>query len=71
MQGWFTRNGVNRTIETPALEGKGIHETLYMAIAHSAHHWKLLASPSWQSSSGIASSLCFSSARKVRASRYR
>src|ERR1700675_1587414 len=43
MQGWFTRNGINRTIETPALEGKRNHETLYMAMAHSTHHWKLLA----------------------------
>lgn len=37
------RQRVDRTIVTPALEGKRNHETLYGATARSAHHWKLLA----------------------------
>src|SRR2546428_4049492 len=33
----------NRTIETPAVDGKQNHETLYGSMARSAYHWRLFA----------------------------
>jgi type IV secretion system protein TrbF len=38
-----TKHLPNTSIETPALEGKRNHETLYGAMARSLHHWKLFA----------------------------